>query len=401
MTKGYNCTVKCYWNKKKGVHYFRYPLPSERVDVRTNKNGEEVPVYKSKPLRTDEYIKKSWYNQNRWYEEDENGYLPQSKRAWNKKTEEELNKMLYERQRLVDIGIIPYVDDKIDLDAEDFFAYLQGWLGKNRYAKSTVSSYYMAEGRLRKFCKAQVLPFSKINNDFLKRFEIWCGETPFTMRGKISQVTINKMIANIEYICYQALNEGLIDKVAFTKRKKTKAKSVPKEYLTKDELNRIINQNTPYPVIRRWFLFSCFSGLPFAESQTIKWGDIKTYDSHSVLNYVRHKTKEPAQLPLNRQAMDILGERLGNDDLVFPLLRKTNTLYDGIKEWVKSAGINKKITPHSGRTTFASLYYEETKDAVRLMKLLGHKDLKTTLRYIENFKNTSEEAVPDFDLILG
>ena len=116
--------------------------------------------------------------------------------------------MLYERQRLVDMGIIPYVDDKIDLDAEDFFAYLQGWLGKNRYAKSTVSSYYMAEGRLRKFCKAQVLPFSKINNDFLKRFEIWCGETPFTMRGKISQVTINKMIANIEFICYQALNEG-------------------------------------------------------------------------------------------------------------------------------------------------------------------------------------------------
>ena len=91
MTKGYNCTVKCYWNKKKGVHYFRYPLPAERVDVRTNKNGEEVPVYKSKPLRTDEYIKKSWYNQNRWYEEDENGYLPQSKRAWNKKTEEEIN----------------------------------------------------------------------------------------------------------------------------------------------------------------------------------------------------------------------------------------------------------------------------------------------------------------------
>ena len=98
--------------------------------------------------------------------------------AWNRKTEEELYKMLYERQRLVYMGIIPYVDDKIDLDAEDFFAYLQGWLGKNRYAKSTVSCYRMAEGRLRKFYKAQVLPFSKINNDFLKRFEIWCGEKP-------------------------------------------------------------------------------------------------------------------------------------------------------------------------------------------------------------------------------
>ena len=85
-----------------------------------NSKGKEVPTYKKIFLRPDEYLPLSWYNsQRRWFPDPST----QAQRAWNKKTRSELDKLLMERQYLIDNGTIPKVD-KIGGGDIDFFKFL-------------------------------------------------------------------------------------------------------------------------------------------------------------------------------------------------------------------------------------------------------------------------------------
>ena len=118
--KGFNCTVKLYYKKERGQHFFRYELPAEKTGTKINSRGKEVQTYKKIFLRPDEYLPLSWYNsQRRWFSDPSS----QAQRAWNKKTRSELDKLLIERQYLIDNGTIPKVD-KIGGSDIDFFKFL-------------------------------------------------------------------------------------------------------------------------------------------------------------------------------------------------------------------------------------------------------------------------------------
>ena len=56
---------------------------------------------------------------------------------------------------------------------------------------------------------------------------------------------------------------------------------------------------------------------------------------------------------------------------------------DIIENLCKKAGINKHITPHTLRRTFATIwYYENDYNIKELRDLMGHASVKTTEKYI-------------------
>ena len=394
MKKGFNCTVKLYFNKKRNQHYFRYQLPSERIGTRINNKGIEVPTYKNVFLRPDEYVPLSWYNsQRQWFAEP----TSQTQKSWNKNTQKILDEMLMERQYEVNQGRIPNTDKLTGGDNIDFFKYLDDWIDKNEsYRNSTIKGYFSLKKHLEDYY-GKYLPFQLINNDFIRRFEKHLLKAENFQGGKISQVTANKYISNLQFICYQALNERIIDRVEFTKIKQTKAKSKSKDYLTEEELQLFIDTPTKYINLKKWFLFSCLTGIPMRESTEIKWRDIKDYEEYSIIEYERVKTKEHYRLKFNKKGRQIIGDRRDDEDKVFPYLSKKNPLYNGLQKIVDDAGIKKHITPHCGRTTFAGLFYSKTKDPLALMKVMGHKDFKTTMAYIKKFKDETENIMPEFE----
>ncbi|MHB8278908.1 MAG: tyrosine-type recombinase/integrase [Candidatus Humimicrobiaceae bacterium] len=53
-----------------------------------------------------------------------------------------------------------------------------------------------------------------------------------------------------------------------------------------------------------------------------------------------------------------------------------------VKRYAQKAGINKNISPHTLRHSYATQYYRQTKDIETLRRILGHSDISTTTIYI-------------------
>ncbi len=67
-----------------------------------------------------------------------------------------------------------------------------------------------------------------------------------------------------------------------------------------------------------------------------------------------------------------------------------------IRNVKKKAKIDKNISPHILRHTFATEYYRQTKDIETLRRILGHADISTTTIYITLANIDVEEGMKSF-----
>ena len=106
------------------------------------------------------------------------------------------------------------------------------------------------------------------------------------------------------------------------------------------------------------------------------------------------KTKDPIYLPLSNEALRWMPERGEKraDDKVFdlPCFSQVN---DRLKVWAKAAGINKNMTFHTARHTFATMMLTLGADLYTTSKLLGHSDVQITQVYAKIVNQKKDEAV--------
>ena len=67
-----------------------------------------------------------------------------------------------------------------------------------------------------------------------------------------------------------------------------------------------------------------------------------------------------------------------------------------VKRYAKKAGIDKDITPHTLRHTFATGFIRQGQNVMRLKKILGHSDISTTQIYVTLANKDIEEAMNGF-----
>lgn len=166
------------------------------------------------------------------------------------------------------------------------------------------------------------------------------------------------------------------------------------EYLTRDELAMLISSPCKVDSVKRAYLFACFCGLRFSDITALTWENVFTDGDRKRLRIVMLKTRKTLYLPLSRAALQWLPER-GEADASSHVFVLPSRVYVNLvlKRWVKQNGIEKKITFHTSRHTFATMSLQANVDLYTVSKLLGHTQVKTTQIYAKVIDRKKDEAV--------
>ena len=202
-----------------------------------------------------------------------------------------------------------------------------------------------------------------------------------------------------------AVREDIIDSNPFgtLSEKETLATPVStRTYLSIDEVKRFMEARYEKMTVeaeecKMAFVFSCFTGLRISDIRSLRWCDIQGINGIPHVRTTMVKTKKPIFVPLSMNAMLWMQKReKGAEDtaLVFAKLPSTSaSLNDHVRRVAKAAKIEKQISFHTSRHTFATLTLKACKDLYVVSKLLGHASINTTKVYAEVLDSTLEDAI--------
>jgi integrase/recombinase XerD len=255
---------------------------------------------------------------------------------------------------------------------------------ENTYVKFVYVKNHLISFIKWKYKKTE-FPLEDLSLQFLEDFEYYLKIT----KGQ-KQVTINKTIQRVRTPIKLAISEGYIDRDPFVLYK---AKSVRKTvvFLTQEELykieNTIINQKR-LVIVRDLFVFCCYTGLAFNEMNTLELKHIESkYDGFNWIKMKREKTQREISIPILPKAFDIINKYSSNESKIFPIIsnQKFNSY---LKEVSEIVGIEKKISHHTARKTFAStvLLFNDVPMEI-VSELLGHSKISTTQDYYAKIVN--------------
>ncbi len=270
------------------------------------------------------------------------------------------------------------------------------------YSEKFLLDYINKDKRLVKYCvkylnefaiketgKDYVLPV-EVNEKFAKKFKNFLesklnGETPYNYFTKFKK------------ICKEAFNEGLPIDRKILEIKNKRNEGLKKDILSFDEINQLASTPLNNENVKRAFLLSLFTGLRFCDIKALQWQSIN--DEHIIIKS-QQKTGVSVYIDLSTTSKRLLGEKGKANELVFKLPSLTSCLLQ-LKTWTKNAKIEKNITWHSARHSFAVNLLTNQTDIKTVSSLLGHAGLKHTEKYtrvISELKKRAANSLPEINI---
>lgn len=229
--------------------------------------------------------------------------------------------------------------------------------------------------------------------DRVEKFKVSKGGQRVDDGVLLSQGSKNILLHKLKAVFNQAEEDWLIDRNPTKNVDMFKKSDKEREYLTLEELKLLLQTPSAGKSVCRAFIFSCMTGLRWSDISSLRWGDVREYDGHLRLVFTQQKTKLLEYLDLSEQAAEWMGERKEDGRKIFENLPGIQYGRHYIERWVKEAGINKHITFHCGRHTFATMLISQGVDLYTVSKLLGHRSIQTTQIYARMLDKTKKAAV--------
>ena len=197
----------------------------------------------------------------------------------------------------------------------------------------------------------------------------------------------NKQIQRVKKIINFAIRSGYIQ-TNLTAAFSLHFTPVRKIALTQEEINIITKlplQRDTLRLVRDAFIFQCYTGLSYSDIKGLKKGHIYTDAKQSLwIKMERQKTKVAFSVPLLKIAADLLKKyQLAKVDkeFIFPIL-SNQKMNDNLKIIQEIAGINKNLTTHLARHSFATTITLNNDVPIETVsKMLGHTNIRTTQAY--------------------
>lgn len=258
----------------------------------------------------------------------------------------------------------------------------------------------------------------------LKRFKDFLNDTQeynrFAKRIKPEQITKDMVEAFTEYLQSRSVGEGAKSIYARFKKVikyaiehdvllknpctgiviKVDDQILRKEVLSLEEIQQLIAIHYEHenPNIRRAFIFCLYCGLRFCDVKDLTFANVDF--ANKLLKFEQNKTKGHSAnsgviIPLNDGLLKLIGEPTGDqtkESLIFSLPSYEMCL-KALGRWVKRAGIDKHISWHCARHSFAVNILNNGANIKTVASLLGHSGLKHTEKYTRAIDRLKEDAI--------
>ena len=232
------------------------------------------------------------------------------------------------------------------------------------------------------------------------------------LRRKLHPKTINNALATVRRLLNYAVEAEVLEKTPRIKQLKVPEAQV--DFLTFEELDTLIEAASFNPEWKAMIVVAAKTGVRWGELSELRWGDIDLEKATVCVerNFSRgkvtdRKNRTAYTVPLTPKTVKFLKRhqllnvnKRVKTDLVFckpdggrHIHRRADV---ALKRCCRKAGI-RKIGWHILRHTFASHLAMRGKSLLEIKNLLGHKDIKSTLRYAHLMPEHNHDAVAVLD----
>jgi len=255
------------------------------------------------------------------------------------------------------------------------------------FAHGTYERYVTCVKHVERFIKHKYkrddLSIKEVNPVFIRDFEFYLKTT-----RKCCNNTAVKYIKNFKKIVRIALSNGWLKADPFANIK-FHLDDVDLDFLTEEELNKVMNKHFDIErleQVKNIYLFCCFTGLAFVDVKSLSYSDIQDVNGKLWIKKRRQKTKNWCNIPILEPAIQIMNKYKNHpdcikNDRILPVLtnQKMNAY---LKEIADLCGINKKLSTHTARHTFATTVTLANHISIEVVsKMLGHSSINMTKKY--------------------
>ena len=263
-------------------------------------------------------------------------------------------------------------------------------------SKRTLDKYILVRNRLQDYIASQLgvkdISLEEVTPKFLSSFDNYL-RVEYNMANNHAM----KIRQKLRTIYKVAIDNGWVSKNPFS-TVKIHFDPVERDVLTKSELTALIQTDMIFDRLEKMrdvFVFACFTGLAHCDVAGLTKENIITDEAGQVwLKTHRQKTSEMVDIPLLEIPQLIIKKYQGmkelNGKLLPTLTNSCSNLY--LKEVAVRCGINKTLTFHMARHTFATTVTLSNGVPIEsVAKMLGHRNIRTTQIYAKVIKDKLAE----------
>lgn len=224
------------------------------------------------------------------------------------------------------------------------------------------------------------IPLIELKESFIKNFDFY-----LRCEKNFKANTVRLYMVPLKRLTAMAKDDNIIAIDPF-KHFVAEKESVDIGYLTMDEVEAMISADLPtklLEIVRDMFVFCCFTGISHTDLKKLTRQNIQDFfDGNNWLIYRRRKTDIKSSIPLLEIPKKILEKyrdyQIGNRAFPVPEYDPCNNL---IKIVAGFARIDKHLTFHMSRHTFATMMLSKGVPIETVSHMLGHSNITTTQIY--------------------
>lgn len=228
------------------------------------------------------------------------------------------------------------------------------------------------------------IPLTALTTEFFDDYRFHLKKEGYAL------ATINRHLCWLSRLMYRAVSQRTIRFNPFEEVKYEAVERKPR-FLSKGDVTKLLAfplQEEGAELSRRMFLFSVFTGLAFADLQSLRASQIEmNSEGKRYIRKARLKTEVESLIPLHPIAEQILSlytkEKNKGDYKIFPNTISKGKLLSHLKAVGLACDVRTPLSYHLARHSFGTLTLEAGIPIESIAKMLGHSSIASTQIYAQ------------------